>query len=275
MENDFLRQKREREFQERIIASLEKPKGNRFWAFINSAIFIWFLSATVLAMGGGYITNHQQCLHDAEQIIDRRARLGLELAGRQRAFNDTVQQAKTQKDAPFGPGIKGSVYDDLSKMSYFEVSNEFLKLEGRVERVQFPDGDEIHQARMKWMEFNRALADKMFDEAQKPILGNGPPTDKAQQAKDFKMQQLMTQLNFEIMSFDRDIDNYAYSLEPNCNLIFVGASVLGYKPPIVLASISPLYQLGSGFSEIFQDRKESIEKLQAQVRASGGLDKAN
>ena len=77
------------------------------------------------------------------------------------------------------------------------------------------------------------------------------------------------------MSFDRDIDNFAYSLEPNCNLIFVGASVFGYKPPIVLASISPLYQLGSGFSEIFQDRKESIEKLQAEIRANGGLGKAN
>ena len=54
-------------------------------------------------------------------------------------------------------------------MSYLEIGNEFLKLERRVERVQFADGDEIHQARMKWMEFNRTLSDRSFDEVQKPL----------------------------------------------------------------------------------------------------------
>jgi hypothetical protein len=59
MESDGLRERREREFQRRVLAAIERPKSNRFWAFINSAAFLWLASAIVLTGGGWYITRQK------------------------------------------------------------------------------------------------------------------------------------------------------------------------------------------------------------------------
>jgi hypothetical protein len=70
MRNDQLRERREREFQRRVLSALEK-KQNRIWAFLNSGIVLWFLTAMIITVGGSFITNHKQCLADARQIISR------------------------------------------------------------------------------------------------------------------------------------------------------------------------------------------------------------
>ena len=49
-ENEFLRHKRDREFQAHVLAALEKP--NRFLAVVNSGAFLWLMSAAFLTIGG-------------------------------------------------------------------------------------------------------------------------------------------------------------------------------------------------------------------------------
>jgi hypothetical protein len=67
-QHDHLREKREREFQQRLLAVLEKtPKTARF-AVINSPIVIWVLSAIFVTLGGGYYTTYHQCVDDARRI---------------------------------------------------------------------------------------------------------------------------------------------------------------------------------------------------------------
>jgi hypothetical protein len=44
----------------------EQPKS-KLWLFLNSGIFLGSLSAGLLTVGGGYVTNHQQCMRDADK----------------------------------------------------------------------------------------------------------------------------------------------------------------------------------------------------------------
>ena len=87
LESELQRQKRERNFQQRVLNAVEAPKRNRFLAVINSAFFLWCISALFLTVGGGYLTNHQQCVREADQLIERRSLLTQELYGRQLAFS--------------------------------------------------------------------------------------------------------------------------------------------------------------------------------------------
>jgi hypothetical protein len=71
MESDGLRERREREFQRRVLAAIERPKSNRFWAFINSAAFLWLASAIVLTGGGWYITSYQDCAKSSDDVVEK------------------------------------------------------------------------------------------------------------------------------------------------------------------------------------------------------------
>jgi hypothetical protein len=83
VENEFFRQKRGREFQQRVLAAVEKPKSNRLLAIINSAFFLWVLTACVVTAGGTYVASYQQCRKDADSEIDRSTKLERELYQRE------------------------------------------------------------------------------------------------------------------------------------------------------------------------------------------------
>src|SRR5215469_1400068 len=87
------------EFQQRLLAAVEKPERNRLLAVINSAFFLWVMSALLLSIGGSYITNHKQCLDDAEKVIERRSHLSQELFFRGGALADRMAKAKTVLEA--------------------------------------------------------------------------------------------------------------------------------------------------------------------------------
>jgi hypothetical protein len=118
-----LRNARSRAFQRELLQRIDQPKPSRLWTFLNSALFIWFLSASLLTVGGGYITNHQQCMRDADQIINRRTHLTSEIFARNAAFAASVADAK-KLQPPFLPGKQGSLYPDLSNIPYGEVERE-------------------------------------------------------------------------------------------------------------------------------------------------------
>jgi hypothetical protein len=56
VDNEFLRQRREREFQQRVLAAVEKPKTSRIFKIMNAPSFLWLLTALILTVGGAYIS---------------------------------------------------------------------------------------------------------------------------------------------------------------------------------------------------------------------------
>ena len=78
-----IRNERDRAHQKK---SLGVPKRNVVLAVINSGFFLWLLSAALLTGGGGYITNHQECMREANQLIQRRSLVSEEMFGRLVAY---------------------------------------------------------------------------------------------------------------------------------------------------------------------------------------------
>jgi hypothetical protein len=92
-DNEFLRRRRERQFQEHVLANIGKPASNRSLAVLNSPFFIWLLTLVVLAIGGAYFTRMQQCVGEAEQVMEKRERLETEMDNRRNAIARLVERA--------------------------------------------------------------------------------------------------------------------------------------------------------------------------------------
>jgi hypothetical protein len=152
------RNERERASQKRLLASV--PKRNIVLAVINSAFFLWLLSAILLTIGGGYVTNHQQCMREADQFIARRSHLASEIFSRNAAFATTIADAK-KLQPPFQPSKQGSLYPDLSNLPYGEVERELLMLYERIELDELPD-PEILKAQLRRLDYNSMRADREY-----------------------------------------------------------------------------------------------------------------
>lgn len=89
-DNEFLRRKREREFQQRLLTAIEKPKSHWIWRLINAPIFIWLMTVTLLTLGGAYIGAYQQCIRDGQDEILKFKRLARELYQREYAIRQVI-----------------------------------------------------------------------------------------------------------------------------------------------------------------------------------------
>ena len=89
-EGEFLRERREREFQAKVLDALDKQKNNRFLSIINSAAFLWFLSALFVTAGGSYYTKYQECARQADETIDKFQHLNEELYIRRKAIFQAI-----------------------------------------------------------------------------------------------------------------------------------------------------------------------------------------
>jgi hypothetical protein len=255
-----LRNKRERTSQRLSLANA--PKRNIILAIINSAFFIWCISALFLTLGGGYVTNHQQCMREADQIIERRKVVSQEMFGRQLAFSTALENATTLQKLPSGPTIAGSTLPEFSKMSYLDVQMELLKMGNRFAYEVLPDSS-IHNAQLAWSEFNDQQADRLFDEFQKPL--DQKPT-KIDPNLELRSRKLYSQLFNDFASFQHDLDAYAYYFQPDCTPLKTLEVALGDKPQIVLASVSPLFENGD-IKSIFFEAIDRFNKLKSDVLA--------
>jgi len=52
-------------------SDLKQRRSSKVFAVINSGIFIWFLSAVAITLGGSIFSERQKCVADARQLIDR------------------------------------------------------------------------------------------------------------------------------------------------------------------------------------------------------------
>ena len=233
------------EFQQRLLAAVENPERNRLLAVINSAFFLWVMSALLLSIGGSYITNHKQCLDDAEKVIERRSHLSQELLFRDGALADRIAKAKTLEEAnqagntlllrppPAADQTKpGSIFTDLSERNYTEVQTEFETLTDRIKYAELPDSS-IKERRLKSM-VTSLDAEKMAQEFQER-----PPDE----GRMLKFIQMNIGLDVARRTFEKVLDAVAYDFRPNCSVINVAKLTFGYRPPIVFAEISPLYTM--------------------------------
>jgi hypothetical protein len=178
---------------------------------VNSASFFCFLSVALLAAGSGYVANHEACLREADQLIERRSLISVELLGRQRSFSSVPE---------------------FSKMTYGDIQQERLKVLRRVEYEELPDGS-IEQLQREWLEFNPQVAGEPFGSVTTQIRN------------DAKVRKLRSPLFSGHDSFLRDLDTYVYFFQANCTPLRTLGVALGHEPQIVLASVSPLFENGS------------------------------
>jgi hypothetical protein len=229
-----IRNRRERAFQDKLLTI---PKRSRIGIVINSAFFIWCISALFLTLGGGYVTNHQQCMREADQIIERKKLISQEGAGRRLAFSIALESPTAPRQLPSMPTSAGSVAPELAKMSYVDVQLELSKLVGRIEYEKLPDTS-ISNAEQAWSDFNSEQVDQRYDEAKNSL---GMKAAKIDPNLDFKLNKLSAQLLARFADFMNDIDTYAYYFQPDCTALKTLGVALGYKPQIVLASVSPIF----------------------------------
>jgi hypothetical protein len=203
-----IRNQRERAFQKRSIV----PKRNIVLATINSAFFLWFLSAVLLTVGGGYITNHQQCMRDAEVLIERGDMIYHELNGRQDALLSELEDATTLSKLPTLSSTKGSFYPQWKKFSVFDVEMDSVRLADRIQYDPLPD-TKFLKARNKWSAFNEKLLDRSIDESQK--LTEGKPR-KLEPNREFKREKLRLQILFSFKRFAHEFEEFAFHRQPDC-----------------------------------------------------------
>src|SRR5882757_2162949 len=94
---ESLRERREREFQNRVLKAIEKerPKTNRFLSLINSRLFAAVVLGSFAAVIGGYFTHYQQCISDAERIGEAWSRRTREAMTRQESLALAIKNAQT------------------------------------------------------------------------------------------------------------------------------------------------------------------------------------
>lgn len=96
---DRVREKRDRKFQTRILAALEKkPRTIRWLVLLNTPIAIWLLSVIFITLGGGYFTAYRQCIDDGRVISRTYSTYKYEIFYRQDAIVKAISQAKTMAD---------------------------------------------------------------------------------------------------------------------------------------------------------------------------------
>lgn len=244
----------------KLAAPPEKPKS-KLWAFVNSGIVLWLLSALFLTLGGGYFTNHAQCMRDSEQLIERRRMLGEELLGRNYAFSEKVEAATNVKGIPFLPDLAGSNNPSLAKVPYLSILGEFGLIDGRVVYNDLPD-DFVAKAKYAWLQIDTEKNKKLHDDLQTTLAGQKRSQDPA---VFFKFRKLMAEAQFEQMHFEHELSVLAYTFQANCtpkNLVFFA---LGYKPPIIEAVTSPLFG-DDGIKSILREHIERITDLQNKLK---------
>jgi hypothetical protein len=136
-ESEFLRQKREREFQARMLAATEKPRASRILRIVNAPFFLWFLSATFITVGGAYFTTRQQCVAEAEKIADQYEKLGVEIERRETYIFHTLETHNTAASMRAALSQIREHYSDFHSRPLFELIEQRDKLLERIDTSPF------------------------------------------------------------------------------------------------------------------------------------------
>jgi len=125
-----VRYKIDRRFEDRVLAALEKPKSNKYLAILNSAFFLWILTAICIAVGGSFFSQRQRCILESDSLSWRYYDLDDEIRGRDEYMRRVVRDAQTFEDVEKGQAayltanseFRGKSASELSTMRHRIIS---------------------------------------------------------------------------------------------------------------------------------------------------------
>jgi len=88
----------ERDFQSKVLEALNPPSKKRFLIVLNSAFFLWCMSALILTLGGTYYSARNQCVGDANRYLDAYSDMITETYVRLDEMTEIAETAKTRDD---------------------------------------------------------------------------------------------------------------------------------------------------------------------------------
>lgn len=74
-------------------------KESRTWKAVNSPLFLWMLSATLVTLGGAYINQSQRCVSEGSDVLEKHNRAVEELRSRTMQVFWAVTSATTMEEA--------------------------------------------------------------------------------------------------------------------------------------------------------------------------------
>jgi hypothetical protein len=168
-----LRNKRQREFESKLLTlATPKPK-NRFLSIINAPFTLWLLSATVLGFGSIYYTAYKQCIVDGTKISENYSMYRLELLNRQISLAIAIGSAKTFAEIF---KLQNLIPDDAVKLKdkrLAEIADLFERSSTQIEFVYTTDA----------ADFAELKKDPNFDRFFTVFEALGTPNDLSE--KDF------------------------------------------------------------------------------------------
>jgi hypothetical protein len=120
---------------ERLLRALAQPKKGLVISIVNSGLFLWILTAVFLTTGGSYISNRQACSTEADQIIDKRNRLALEMEKRRSAIAQGIAEARTVDEVRDILKSPPNIFPDLKNRTLLELSSEYVNLNENIDET--------------------------------------------------------------------------------------------------------------------------------------------
>jgi hypothetical protein len=81
---------------------------------------------------------------------------------------------------------------------------------------------------------------------------------------ELRSRKLYGQLFNGLSLFQHDVDTYAYYFQPDCTPLKTLRVALGFKSPIVLASVSPIFG-SAAIKQTFHDDIEGFNKMKSDM----------
>jgi hypothetical protein len=129
-----LRNRRQREFESKLLTLATPEPKNRFLAFINAPFTLWLLSAVVLGFGGIYYTAYKQCIMDGAKLSEDYMLYRTEMIHRQISLANVITSAKTLADIY---KYRESIPDDAVKLKDKKLVEIVEFLEQLSTRIEF------------------------------------------------------------------------------------------------------------------------------------------
>jgi hypothetical protein len=250
--HEHLRLRREREFQSRVLAALERPKRGKLAAFVNSPFFLWLLSIVFVTMGSIYFNTQQQCLRDARQIADNYKRIVDELGIKKFAIYYSVMQARSMEDVRKTMRSLPWLYSDLRERSLRQLDKEmddivYSHMAGGVRReLSFVPGYLASEAKFMALwdgYFDSSLTDRDLGEMKRVIQANS--------------QHWMKQV---------ELGRYS-TVEPWCSPPRIFGLIAGTEKTMVMSTVWPdFYQLD--FANASADGIPTLEASEYQKKST-------
>ncbi len=181
----------------RIPTLLEEPP-NRIIAILNSAFFIWLVSAVFVTVGGSYFSGIQKCTADAEGIIDRYDLLESEYYSREYYYYGAVLSANTIEDLAKSKGEYKSSYSEFQTKDYHEIQRE---IDSILHRIPPMSKDDLKIAREQYPYFvNESLAQYLISYAD-----------------ELKMPYALDRMKKAVKDKVRSVDKPLFVLRSNCS----------------------------------------------------------